>query len=61
MVLEKYKKMRTSSSPEPAGDEKTASTRAKQKPEEGLFCVQKHLASHLHYDLRPQRGEGRRY
>ncbi len=54
MVLEKYKKMRNfSSSPEPAGDEKLASTRAKQKPEDGLFfCVQKHLASHLHYDFR---------
>ena len=54
MVLEKYKKMRNfSSSPEPAGDEKLASTRAKQKPADGLFfCVQKHLASHLHYDFR---------
>ena len=54
MVLEKYKKMRNfSSSPEPAGDEKLASTRATQKPEDGLFfCVQKHLASHLHYDFR---------
>ena len=54
MVLEKYKKMRNfSASPEPAGDEKLASERAKQKPEQGLFfCVQKHLASHLHYDFR---------
>ena len=54
MVLEKYKKMRNfSASPEPAGDEKLASERAKKKPEQGLFfCVQKHLASHLHYDFR---------
>jgi bifunctional non-homologous end joining protein LigD len=54
MGLEKYKKMRNfSSSPEPAGDEKLASERAKKKPEQGLFfCVQKHLASHLHYDFR---------
>ena len=54
MVLEKYKKMRNfSSSPEPAGDEKLASERATKTPEQGLFfCVQKHLASHLHYDFR---------
>ena len=54
MVLEKYKKMRNfSSTPEPAGDEKLASERAKKKADQGLFfCVQKHLASHLHYDFR---------
>ena len=54
MVLEKYKQKRNfSSSPEPAGDAKLAADRAKKRPQEGLFfCVQKHLASHLHYDFR---------
>ena len=55
MVLEKYKQKRNfSSTPEPAGDVKLAAERAKSaKPEKGLFfCVQKHLASHLHYDFR---------
>jgi bifunctional non-homologous end joining protein LigD len=54
MVLEKYKKMRNfSASPEPAGDETLAAERAKKEPTKGLFfCVQKHLASHLHYDFR---------
>ncbi|MBA3296033.1 MAG: ATP-dependent DNA ligase, partial [Acidobacteria bacterium] len=55
MVLEKYKQKRNfSSTPEPSGDVELAAERAqKQKPEKGLFfCVQKHLASHLHYDLR---------
>jgi bifunctional non-homologous end joining protein LigD len=54
MVLEKYKQKRNfTATPEPAGDEKLASERAKKEPKQGLFfCVQKHLASHLHYDLR---------
>ena len=55
MVLEKYKQKRNfSSTPEPAGDVKLAAERAKSaRPEKGLFfCVQKHLASHLHYDFR---------
>src|SRR5918996_1678116 len=55
MVLEKYKQKRNfTSTPEPAGDPKLAAERAKkEKPEKGLFfCVQKHLASHLHYDFR---------
>jgi bifunctional non-homologous end joining protein LigD len=55
MVLEKYKQKRNfSSTPEPAGDVKLAAERAKTaKPEKGrFFCVQKHLASHLHYDFR---------
>jgi bifunctional non-homologous end joining protein LigD len=55
MVLEKYKQKRNfSSTPEPSGDLKVAAERAKKaKPETGLFfCVQKHLASHLHYDFR---------
>lgn len=55
MVLEKYKQKRNfTSTPEPAGDEALAAARAKQQePGKGLFfCVQKHLASHLHYDFR---------
>src|SRR5688572_4029686 len=55
MVLEKYKAKRNfTSTPEPAGDVKLASERAKKaQPGKGLFfCVQKHLASHLHYDFR---------
>jgi bifunctional non-homologous end joining protein LigD len=55
MVLEKYKQKRNfTSTPEPSGDVKLAQERAqKQKPSDGLFfCVQKHLASHLHYDFR---------
>jgi bifunctional non-homologous end joining protein LigD len=55
MVLEKYKQKRNfTATPEPSGDLKVAADRAKKaKPEQGLFfCVQKHLASHLHYDFR---------
>jgi bifunctional non-homologous end joining protein LigD len=55
MVLEKYKQKRNfTSSPEPAGDLTVAAERAQRaKAGEGLFfCVQKHLASHLHYDFR---------
>src|ERR671929_761175 len=55
MVLEKYKQKRNfTSTPEPSGDPKLAEERAKQqKTSKGLFfCVQKHLASHLHYDFR---------
>ena len=55
MVLEKYKQKRNfESTPEPAGDVRLAAERARQaSPAKGLFfCVQKHLASHLHYDFR---------
>jgi bifunctional non-homologous end joining protein LigD len=55
MVLEKYKQKRNfQSTPEPAGDLSLAAERAKAaQAEKGLFfCVQKHLASHLHYDFR---------
>src|SRR5215203_6190784 len=55
MVLEKYKQKRNfTSTPEPSGDVKLAAERAdSQQPGKGLFfCVQKHLASHLHYDFR---------
>jgi DNA ligase D, 3''-phosphoesterase domain len=55
MVLEKYKQKRNfTSTPEPSGDVKVAAQRAKKaRTAKGLFfCVQKHLASHLHYDFR---------
>jgi len=55
MVLEKYKQKRNfTSTPEPAGDPEVAAVRAsKGRSGSGLFfCVQKHLASHLHYDFR---------
>jgi bifunctional non-homologous end joining protein LigD len=55
MVLEKYKQKRNfTSTPEPSGDLKLADERAKkQKASKSFFfCVQKHLASHLHYDFR---------
>src|SRR5687767_8631801 len=54
MVLEKYKQKRNfTATPEPAGDTTLAAERAKKQAAEGLFfCVQKHLASHLHYDFR---------
>ena len=54
MVLEKYKQKRNfTATPEPSGDVKLATERAKKEPKQGLFfCVQKHLASHLHYDFR---------
>ena len=55
MALEKYRAKRNfKESPEPAGDAKLVAERAKKtagaKPR--FFCVQKHLASHLHYDFR---------
>jgi bifunctional non-homologous end joining protein LigD len=55
MVLEKYKQKRNfGESPEPSGDTKLAAERARaakgRTPR--FFCVQKHLASHLHYDFR---------
>lgn len=50
MALEKYKAKRDfTKSPEPAGT-KIAKSPAGRAPR--FFCVQKHLASHLHYDFR---------
>ena len=48
MALEDYKRKRDfTKTPEPPPELKK-----KQKGEELFFCVQKHLASHLHYDFR---------
>jgi bifunctional non-homologous end joining protein LigD len=50
MPLEKYKAKRDfTKTPEPAGT-KIAKSPAGRTPR--FFCVQKHLASHLHYDFR---------
>ncbi|MEZ5292546.1 MAG: DNA polymerase ligase N-terminal domain-containing protein [Vicinamibacterales bacterium] len=49
MPLDEYRRKRDfTKSPEPAGAEATPSQRHAPR----YFCVQKHLASHLHYDLR---------
>jgi bifunctional non-homologous end joining protein LigD len=37
---------------EPAGDESVRARRAQRKKKERFFCVQKHLATQLHYDFR---------
>src|SRR4051812_10716288 len=47
MALDEYNRKRDfSKTPEPAG--KVAARKARER----FFCVQKHLASHLHYDFR---------
>jgi bifunctional non-homologous end joining protein LigD len=56
--LTEYKAKRNfSKTPEPSGDAKATAAAAKAAPKarqqkERFFCVQKHLASHLHYDFR---------
>lgn len=55
MALDEYRKKRNfKKSPEPKGTvrAKRAPSRPRKKPAPLFFCVQKHLASHLHYDLR---------
>src|SRR5687767_5966591 len=48
MALEDYKRKRDfTKTPEPPPE-----LRKKKKGDELFFCVQKHLASHLHYDFR---------
>lgn len=51
MPLSDYHRKRDfSKSPEPRGDEEK--DRRKRRGKSRFFCVQKHLASHLHYDFR---------
>jgi DNA ligase D-like protein (predicted 3'-phosphoesterase) len=55
VALEKYREKRNfKESPEPAGDAKLVAERARKNKgaKARFFCVQKHLASHLHYDFR---------
>src|SRR5438128_5061978 len=52
MALEKYKAMRNfSKTPEPSGSGETVRSVARKKSNL-FFCVQKQLASHLHYGFR---------
>ena len=55
MALDEYRRKRDfSRTPEPEGAaaRRNRRRRATGDGPEGYFCVQKHLASHLHYDLR---------
>jgi bifunctional non-homologous end joining protein LigD len=55
VALDKYKQKRDfTQSPEPAGSTALAAKRARASKGRTprFFCVQKHLASHLHYDFR---------
>ena len=52
MPLEKYKQKRNfQKTPEPPGSP-AVSRKSAAKKRDRYFCVQKHLASHLHYDFR---------
>jgi bifunctional non-homologous end joining protein LigD len=53
MALDEYRRKRDfTKSPEPKGKEPKAERPPKSKAASRFFCVQKHLASHLHYDFR---------
>jgi bifunctional non-homologous end joining protein LigD len=53
MALKTYREKRNfSRSPEPAGDDAVVRSRQAKGPEPRFFCVQKHLATALHYDFR---------
>lgn len=52
-ALKEYRAKRDfTKTPEPTGDAKPARRARRAKLGPGYFCVQKHLASHLHYDFR---------
>lgn len=52
MSLDEYNRKRDfSKTPEPSGERKPRAQKSR-KPTTFYFCVQKHLASQLHYDLR---------
>ena len=56
MSLKEYRAKRDfTSSPEPPGDDAVVASR-RPGATERYFCVQKHLASQLHYDLRLEHG-----
>jgi bifunctional non-homologous end joining protein LigD len=50
-LKEYHRKRNFSSTPEPAGDV-TRDQKKRSRAKKLFFCVQKHLASHLHYDFR---------
>ena len=53
MALDEYRRKRDfTKSPEPKGKEPKARRPGPVKATSRFFCVQKHLASHLHYDFR---------
>ena len=53
MPLDEYRRKRDfAKTPEPSGDARKRPGRKRSRPAPLAFCVQKHLASHLHYDLR---------
>ena len=53
MALKTYREKRNfSRSPEPAGDDAVVRARQSKGREPRFFCVQKHLATALHYDFR---------